>query len=194
MALSKESQDMIITIRETWHRLDGLYEQYAKSLGLSFTALMVLDLLDDSAVTYTQRVVCDRLDLPKQYVNSIIKSLLEQGHVELKEAKDRRNKEIRITERGKLYIQSALKPLDEAEFAAWGGFSQNAITHYAQTMARYTEAFERVLDNLKTEIPAVEVPATQTQPPQPLIQTPQHFDVRPKSETAPPSLRARNSR
>ena len=186
MPLDKESQDLVITIRETWHRLDGLYEQYAKSIGLSFTALMVLDLLDDSAETYTQKVVCDKLDLPKQYVNSIIKALLEKGYVRLKEAKDRRNKEILITERGKKYIQSALKPLDDAEFAAWDGFSANTIKHYAQTMARYTASFEQVLNKLAVE------PIHDEQPPvapeQPFLST------KPVNESAPPSLLARRGR
>jgi len=186
MALDKESQDLIITIRETWHRLDGLYEQYAKSIGLSFTALMVLDLLDNSAETYTQKVVCDKLDLPKQYVNSIIKSLLEKGYVRLKEAKDRRNKEILITERGKKYIQSALKPLDDAEFAAWDGFSPNTIKHYAQTMTRYTTSFEQVLSKMAVEPIIKEEPLSV--PEQPLI------IAKPVNESAPPSLFARRGR
>jgi len=152
--VDKESQKVVSSLKETFHKLDSLYDVYAKSVGLNFITILVLQLLDDSLQVYTQKDVCEKLDLPKQLVNSIIKSLWEQGYVQLKEAKDRRNKDIIVTDKGRVYILNILKPLTDAESAAWEGFGAGEILQCANTMEKYARAFEHVLQETQKAIPA----------------------------------------
>ena len=147
--MDKDYQKAVSSMKEIWHKMDSLYNLYAKSMGINFTAVLVLQLLCDSGVVHTQKEICEKLALPKQLVNSIVKSLWEQGHVKLKEAKDRRNKEIIVTDKGERYILSILKPLEDAESAAWESFSAEEILSYVNTTERYVKAFGDALEGMK---------------------------------------------
>ncbi|MCL2573563.1 MAG: MarR family winged helix-turn-helix transcriptional regulator [Defluviitaleaceae bacterium] len=147
--MSNESKKMITTLKETWHKMDSLYDAYAKASGLNFTGLIVYELLYYSDEIHTQKGICEQLSLPKQLVNSIIKSLWEQEHVKLVEAKDRRNKEIIVTSQGRKYISSILEPLEDAEMAAWEGFADDEIANYANIMTKYVSALEDILGKFK---------------------------------------------
>ena len=140
----------ISKFREALHGIDNLYNTYAKSVGLNFEAILILELLYDSEVKYTQKGICEKLGLPKQLVNSIIKVLWEKDYVELIEAKDRRIKEIFLVEKGKEYAEVILKPLHNLEYKVWESFSSKEITNFAETIEKYRASFELALAN--TEI------------------------------------------
>jgi len=114
-------------------------------MGVNFVTILALQLLYESARLYTQKEVCEKLGLPKQFINSVVKSLWEQGYVQLKEARDRRNKKIILTDAGKDYAVLVLKPLDDAETAAWEGFSDEDLVTFTGTMERYTKALGEAL-------------------------------------------------
>ena len=147
--MNDDTRKIVSMFKETWHKMDSLYDLYAKSVGLSFTTLIVLELLHNSSDVYTQKDVCERLGLPKQLVNSVMKHLWEQGYVELKEAKDRRNKDIIITDEGKKYIIGILKPLEDLELAAWESFSAEEIISYAKATEKYVKAFEDAMESTR---------------------------------------------
>jgi DNA-binding MarR family transcriptional regulator len=146
--MDNDSQKLISALKEMWYKMDSLYDLYAKSVGLNFPTILVLYLLCDSAETYTQKGLSEKLGLPKQFVNSIMKSFWEQGYVELKEAKDRRNKHIILTDKGKEYASSVLMPLEEAESIAWASFSAEEIKNLAKTTEKYNKAFEIALESI----------------------------------------------
>ena len=133
------------TLKEIWHKINNLYDSYAKSVGLNFTTILVLQLLFDSDEVYTQKELCEKLDLPKQLINSIMKTFWEQGYIELKEAKDRRNKKILVTDRGRQYALEVLKPLEDAETMVWDSFSVEEISILASILSKYVKSFESAL-------------------------------------------------
>lgn len=97
------------------YALDKLYNLYAKSAGLSYIGLHVLTLLYENPDNYTQKSLSERTGLPKQSVNSVIRTLLEQGHVQMKEQdSDRRNKEIRLSKSGRAYAEKIVGKLMNA--------------------------------------------------------------------------------
>ncbi|MDO4548500.1 MAG: helix-turn-helix domain-containing protein, partial [Clostridia bacterium] len=63
-------------------KLDSIYERYAKSVGLTYTGLYVFHTISISQKC-TQKYLCDQLFLPKQTINSIIKSFERQGLLEM---------------------------------------------------------------------------------------------------------------
>ena len=139
---------LFVTLKEQGYKLDFLYNLYAKSVDLNFTSILVLQLLHDATEVYTQKDICEKLGLPKHLVNVIIKSFWEQGFVKLKEAKDRRNKEIIVTSKGKKYAISVLKPLEDIEFSVWDSLSDEELTTFVRAMERYVESFESVLNEI----------------------------------------------
>jgi len=146
--MSNDSRKIKSAIKEISHRLDSLYDSYAKSVGLNSTTIMVLQHLLDSEKPQTQKEVCNTLGLPKQLVNSIIKTFWEQGFVRLKEAKDRRNKDIIVTDEGRTYAAKILRPLDDAESAAWDSFTDDEIIYLSKSLEKYTDTFEGILKNI----------------------------------------------
>jgi len=131
--------------KEIWHRIDIHYNRYAKKVGLNFTAMLVLECLVEAPEFFTQKALCEKLVLPKQFINTIITSFWEQGYVELKEAKDRRNKKIHLTEKGKAYAHSITKPLDDADQAVWADFSEEESEIFMRALEKYEQAMARVV-------------------------------------------------
>ena len=134
-----------------WHRVDCLFNLYAKKKGLNFTSLMILEFIYDAHIAqeiYTQKDICENLALPKQLVNSAVTSFWEQGYVELKEAKDRRNKNIFLTEKGKEYTTGIVSSLDALESKTWESFEDEEIIAFVNSMEKYEKAFEETINNM----------------------------------------------
>jgi len=143
--MSIESKKVVISLKETWHKMDHLYDTYAKSVGLNFTTILVLELLHDSQEPLTQKDICEILSLPKQVINLIIKWLWEEGYVRLQEAQDRRIKQIILTGSGREYIERTIGPLKEAEEKAWESFSDEEMAALSGIMERFIGVLESLL-------------------------------------------------
>lgn len=84
---------------------NAMYEEYAKSVGLSYTSLQILELIYDSEEC-TQKMLCEKTFLPKQTVNTIITAFYKKGIVRLAELpEDRRTKTVSFTPGGKEYAE-----------------------------------------------------------------------------------------
>jgi len=134
--------DVRTRFKQVWYRLDNLVGQYAKNMGINITTLFVLELLAEEDGLYTQKILCEKLMLPKQLVYSVIKTFWEQGYVELTEAKDRRHKNIRLTTSGKAYAESILVPFHSADERAWDTFTDAELTAITMALEKYEKAME----------------------------------------------------
>lgn len=111
-------QEQISLFFNSWRSIDKLYDEYAKSIGLTYLGLNVLNVIYETG-TCMQKTICEKTRLPKQSVNVIIRSLWKQGYIEMKELDtDRRNKEIRLSESGKKYAEQTIGKLLMAEKSA----------------------------------------------------------------------------
>jgi len=136
---------------ESWHRVDNIYKSYVKSVGLNYSAMQILKLLRNTKEVYSQKCLCEKLGLPKQLIYTHIKSFWKQGYVELKEAEDRRNKEIILTPKGSKYIEEILMPLNNAEKNTWGNFTIEEILDFAEKMEKYEKHLESNINNLQAD-------------------------------------------
>ena len=122
-------------ILQTWNRT---YEDYAKSVGLSYTSLSVLSMIY-ATENCTQKMICETRFLPKQTVNSIVTSFYKKGWLKLKEMPDdRRNKIIVFTPEGRKEAERLVLPLRNAEKNAMKALSQEqreALTHVTRLYA-----------------------------------------------------------
>lgn len=84
---------------------NAMYEEYAKSVGLSYTSLQILELIYDTEEC-TQKMLCEKTFMPKQTVNTIITAFYKKGIVRLAELpEDRRTKTVSFTPEGKEYAE-----------------------------------------------------------------------------------------
>ena len=145
-------KDMKVFLRfkESWRRIDNLYDLYAKSVGLNFTAILVLELLCEPGV-HTQKELAKKLGLPKQLINTIITSFWKQSYVKLKEGKDRRNKEIRFTNKGTEYAESVLLPMQEMDCKALETFTADEMISFIAMTEKYEKSYEMLLEDYMRE-------------------------------------------
>lgn len=127
--------------------LEMIYDSYARSVGISYTTLFVLNLISQYEVC-TQKVICERSMLPKQTVNNVIKKLSEQGYLELEEIPDNsKSKRILFTEKGKEYAEPMIQHIYNAENTAMEQLSDSQQDELLYIMELYDHAFRKAMKN-----------------------------------------------
>lgn len=97
------------------HEWNASYEEYARSVGLSYTALSILSALYKTE-NCTQKILCEQCFLPKQTVNAAVTAFYKKGWVRLEEMpEDRRNKTIHFTEEGKAEAERIVSKIRQCE-------------------------------------------------------------------------------
>lgn len=121
-------------LMQQFQNMDNAYEAYAKSKGLTYLSLMVLEEIYELGDGCTQKQISEDTHYPKQSINLAVKAFLEEGIVELKELpENRKNKGITLTEQGRQLCEDIIVPLLRQE---------------EQTMASIGEAESRELIRL----------------------------------------------
>lgn len=125
--------DPLAEFNRLYKKLDEVYHQYAKRLGLSDMALWLLYSLYESGGPCTQRAFCAAWHYPPQTVNSALKSLEKEGIIERKAIPgNRKTKQLVLTQKGEAYMESTILPLMHAEQQA---FQEMPLQERAQLLS-----------------------------------------------------------
>lgn len=118
----------------------ALYDEYAKRNGLLMNTLLVLNVLYYVKEGMTQKEICQRTFNSKQTVNLIIKNLLKDNYVELKEdTSDKRNKLVVMTNEGKMYAKVPVTHITWAEDKAMSMFSEEEQELLIRLSRKFTQ-------------------------------------------------------
>lgn len=113
---------------EFWFALNCQYEHWARGKGLTFNSLLVLDTIAEhveKGAKCTQKLICERLFLPKQTVGTILDSFEKKGYLErVTVPEDRRNKSVLLTEAGRKWADEILEELYRTEREALLGMTE----------------------------------------------------------------------
>ena len=132
-----QSKSPVSRFTGKWQSLERVYEEYAKSKGLTYMSFTVLEIIYHNQDCCTQKLICEQSLYTKQSVNSIVKVFWEQGYVELKEeTTDRRNKKILLTEKGQMYADDIIGRCSDVE--------QEAMEHLS------SEQWEQLIEMAET--------------------------------------------
>ena len=97
-------------------KMNGIYHNYAKRVGLSDAAFWLLYSLYEHGAPCTQKDLCEAWFYAPQTINTALKALEEKGFVVLEPApKSRKNKQILFTDAGKALVAEKISPLVQAE-------------------------------------------------------------------------------
>lgn len=114
-------QNTLRAYYDFWFSCNALYEKWAKRQGITVNTLFVIYTVNAYQETCNQRLICEKLMLPKQTVNTILEALTRKGIVEKKaDPSDKRNKRIAFTKTGADYAGQLLKSLSAFEEKALG--------------------------------------------------------------------------
>ena len=125
---------------------NSLYEYYARKNGLQGKSLLILTCLYYTKDGITQNTICEKTYSTKQVVNATMKAFKEKGYIYFEEQeKDRREKIIKLTKEGYLYVSKILDPLRESEEKAIGKLS-------SEQQELFIEYYTIFNDNMKLNI------------------------------------------
>lgn len=132
-------QDKLI---EQFQNMDNAYEVYAKSKGLTYLSLMVLDVIYALGDGCTQKQISEDTHYPKQSINLVVKAFLEDGIVELRELpENRKNKGITLTDKGRLLCNDVIVPLLRQEEAAMLEMGEKESAELLRLVELYGNAY-----------------------------------------------------
>ena len=132
-------QDKVI---EQFQNMDNAYEAYAKSKGLTYLSLMVLDEIYALGDGCTQKQISEDTHYPKQSINLVVKSFLEDGIIELRELpENRKNKGITLTDKGRQLCNDVIGPLLCQEEAAMHEMGEKESAELLRLVELYGNAY-----------------------------------------------------
>lgn len=128
---------------EIMQKIDRLYEEFAKSKGLTYMSMTVLETICVHPDDCTQKLISEATHYPKQSVNLIVKSFLDSGYVTLTELpEDRRNKRVALTERGHAFAEETVGELWAIDKTASGQITPRQGEELLRLLTIYTDAYE----------------------------------------------------
>ena len=129
-----------------WGRANGLYSSWAASKNINYYLLFVLYALEGETAV-TQKKICMCTGLTKQTVNSVIRSLKENGYIELaKGCEDRREKQILLTEKGAAYSSELLTPLRRMERRVLEIMGSDRVREMVDNIALFNTVLEKEME------------------------------------------------
>ncbi len=127
---------------------DASYADFAKSVGLSFTSLMILSTICETP-RCTQKLLCEVCFLPKQTVNAVIGTFYKKGWLRLEELpEDRRNKTIHLTPAGRAEAERILQKVRFCEEQAMGGLTEEERDVLLSATRRYVAGCKNAMKGL----------------------------------------------
>ena len=122
------------------HEWDAAYEDYAKSVGLSYTSLCILNAIYETDGC-TQKQLCSLCFLPKQTVNAAVTGFYDKGWLRMQEMpEDRRNKALHLTELGRSEADRILQNLQECDRIAMCLLTESEQEQLLSLTRRYMSA------------------------------------------------------
>lgn len=129
---------------EVWGKSDALYTEWAAMQEVNLNRLYVFYALDQRD-GITQKKIAEYTSLPKQTVNSVIRALQVEGYLELApgSGSDRREKAVKLTEKGRAYSKELVAPLQELENRVFAIMGAERVQQMIDTIELCNTIFER---------------------------------------------------
>lgn len=124
-------------INSAWSNCIALYSKAAAQLGIGYPEMMVLYALVTEE-KLTQKQIAENYGMQKQTVNTVIKALTKHGYVLLTVGEaDKREKTISLTDRGQLYAEKIICPLQNTEDKLYKLIGEARLREMAETLELY---------------------------------------------------------
>ena len=130
-----------------WRETNALYVEWARQHHLSYCELLVVLSLAEKEKGCLQKEICKQWTLPKQTVNTVLKSFMEQSLVNLSPSQeDRRAKTIDLTEKGKLFCKKISQQLQTVERKVWDEMGEANSKVLIEEMTLYNHLLKEMVD------------------------------------------------
>lgn len=138
---------LVIEMEDIIHRINYLYVELAKYLGITYTELLVYIELYRFAPC-TQACIVNQCGISKQTVSKIVKRLDELQYIELNEGVNKKEKKISFTTLGEEKIGHLVNNIFDIETNALKELDDAEIKYLLSGMINFSNAFEKHLNGL----------------------------------------------
>lgn len=139
MSGRKKSDD----ICSAWNQGCAVYNKWADRHGINRNVLIIFYALGVKK-EMTQKSIADYYAIPKQSINGVIRKLRQEGYIQLVESEDdKREKKIRLTQKGKEYSKEILVPLYQIEDYVFHVLGEERVSQMIETMRLFSVLFEK---------------------------------------------------
>lgn len=132
-----------------YRETDEVYHRAAKAVGLSDGAFWTLYAVREADGQLNQRELCQRIGMPKQTVNSVLKKLEREDVIALESSEEHRGKRVFLTAKGRALAERTVDSLFAAETRALRALSQPQ--EYLRLQRRYLEALRDEIAGMRPE-------------------------------------------
>ena len=120
-------------------QIDEAYYKVLRTLGIKDNAFVLFYAIADGQ-SYSQKRICAEWSVPRTTLNTIVQEYVGKGYIRLVST-GHKEKEIVLTDSGKVFAEEILTPIFEAE--------EKAIEPFLKTM--FVEQAEDLAERIKTE-------------------------------------------
>lgn len=115
--MKEQTKQQLEDLNQQIKELSGIYHKAAVRLGISDNEFWVWYTVFVMGEEYSQQDICEIWSLPKQTVNSVVMNMVKRGFIKLEVVPGTRNRKLlRLTDNGKSYGETVVRPIFEAEY------------------------------------------------------------------------------
>lgn len=129
-------REIMSRLNAALNNIDVVYAMIAKRHGLTFNALMMFYLIDETE-NVTQKHICDTLYLPKSTVHSILLDFIKHGYVTLVEGSNKKEKFITVTQAGNQYFSKIYEETKMIEKNVLDTLGEQSCTFLTETAENF---------------------------------------------------------
>lgn len=130
--------------------LDGIYTVGAKKIGIKYNTLALFYALDDGK-PHSQKEICEHWLIPKTTLNTIVKECMVSGYMVLDTVYQTKEKQIRLTDKGKEFANTILKQFYEVERRAMMKTVAAFSPEFVLAVKKFTEFLQEEIKKLPME-------------------------------------------
>lgn len=136
---------------KVWSQTNALYTEWCTERHYNPYRLLVLYAAYGHK-PITQKQIADRTGLSKQTVATVMRGLKDEGYVSLSEGTDdKREKYIRLTEKGNTYAGEMLAPLYRLENRVFNLMGEERIRQMMDAVSLFNTVFEKEMQEARDE-------------------------------------------
>ena len=139
-------RDQIKLLCTYFCRQNELYAALAKRQGISYNTLLTLYAIDQDQGS-TQSQLANIWLIPKQTLNTVIRSLMEKGYVTLKAGQNQKEKLVYFTQTGQEYASRVLQDVYRMEDRAIAQIGTQQFLRMVEITRDFTLAFEQEVNH-----------------------------------------------
>lgn len=129
------------------HQVADSYLRIAQAHGLTYNGLMMLYMVEENE-HLTQKMVCDRLFLSKSSVHSILESLMDKGLLFLSDGRNRKEKNIVMTEKGRKFMVLVDQDTESIENAGVHSISEEDMNRFLSVSHAFADRMKEEADKI----------------------------------------------